>query len=203
MKIYLIRHGQSKANETRTIAGQNATPLTDIGKMQARTLGEKISEMRVTFDSVYSSDLQRASETTSIICNELGISEIAYDIRLREGDAGIFTGKCVDDFTSDEKALFDSLLVDIDSRIQGGESVNEQMIRTKEVFLEIVKKHPEDSIILIVGHGGTLYHILKNTLNILPERDEWFGNCKLNIIERSSHQCEWKLTMLDNIQVDA
>ncbi|MHA2077850.1 MAG: hypothetical protein ACW99X_09645, partial [Candidatus Thorarchaeota archaeon] len=67
---------------------------------------------------------------------------------------------------------------------------------------EIVENHPENSTILIVGHGGTLYHILKRTLDILPDMDEWFGNCMLNILERVSHLSAWRLTMLNNNKID-
>ena len=61
--------------------------------------------MGTEFNAVYSSDLARASETTAIICHELGIEEIFFDKRLREGNAGIFTGRCVYDLTTEENAL--------------------------------------------------------------------------------------------------
>ncbi|MHA2114933.1 MAG: histidine phosphatase family protein [Candidatus Thorarchaeota archaeon] len=201
MKIFIIRHGQSVDNVTRTISGPDA-PLSDLGRGQAKSIGQKLLEIGIEFDVVYSSTFQRAAETARIICNELRIEDIIFDKRLREGDAGILTGRRIGDLTKEEKAFFDSLLVNLDERIPGGESNNEQMIRTKEVFLEIVENHPENSTILIVGHGGTLYHILKRTLDILPDMDEWFGNCMLNILERVSHLSAWRLTMLNNNKID-
>jgi broad specificity phosphatase PhoE len=201
VKIFIIRHGQSVDNVTRTISGPDA-PLSDLGRGQAKSIGQKLLEIGIEFDVVYSSTFQRAAETARIICNELRIEDIIFDKRLREGDAGILTGRRIGDLTKEEKAFFDSLLVNLDERIPGGESNNEQMIRTKEVFLEIVENHPENSTILIVGHGGTLYHILKRTLDILPDMDEWFGNCMLNILERDSHLSAWRLTMLNNNKID-
>lgn len=197
MRIFIIRHGQSVDNITGTISGPD-NPLSELGREQAKSIGQKLLDIGVEFDVVYSSTFQRASETARIICNELGIEEIIFDERLREGDAGIFTGRRFDDLTKEERAFFDSTLVNLDTRIPGGESNNEQMIRTKEAFLEIVKNHQENSTILIVGHGGTLFHILKRTLEVLPDTDEWFGNCKLNIIERDSHNSAWRLTMFNN-----
>ncbi|MHA2160236.1 MAG: histidine phosphatase family protein, partial [Candidatus Thorarchaeota archaeon] len=147
---------------TRTISGPDA-PLSDLGRGQAKSIGQKLLEIGIEFDVVYSSTFQRAAETARIICNELRIEDIIFDKRLREGDAGIFTGRRIGDLTEEEKAYFDSMLVNLDERIPGGESNNEQMMRTKEVFIEIVENHPENSTILIVGHGGTLYHILKRT----------------------------------------
>ena len=202
MRIILVRHGQSEDNITRTIAGHRPTPLSSLGEVQAQILGKKFLELNLQFEAVYSSDLKRAVQTTEIICDELGISDIIYDRRLREGEAGNFTGKRFDELTDEEQATFHDLIVDLDSKAHDGESTNEQMERTREAFLEIVNNHPEDSTILLVGHGGTLYHILRNTLDILPEREEWFGNCKLNVIERQSPESDWRLTILDNIQLD-
>ncbi len=201
MKIFIIRHGQSVDNATGTISGPNV-PLSDLGREQAKSIGQKLLDMGTEFDAVYSSTFQRASETARIICNELGIEDIIFDKRLREGDAGIFTGRRFDDLTKEERAFFDSTMVNLDERIPGGESNNEQMMRTKEAFLEIVENHPEDSTILLVGHGGTLYHILKRTLDLLPETDEWFGNCMLNILERDSHNSAWNLTMFNNNKLE-
>lgn len=185
---------------SRTISGHSSTPLSDLGREQARTLGQILLDKGLKFDAVYSSDLRRASQTAMIICDTLGITGIIYDQRLREGDAGYFTGRCFDEFNDEERAIFENLIVDLDSKAHGGESRNEQMRRIRAAFLEIIDNHPEDSTILIVGHGGTLFHILRNTLNVLPDRDEWFGNCMLNIIERHSPGSDWKLTVLDNIQ---
>ena len=199
MKLYLVRHGQSENNVTRTISGHSATPLTELGRLQAENLGNTLLGMSSSIDFVYSSDLERASETTKLICKILGIEKIHYDARLREGNAGIFTGRCVDDLTLEEKKVFDNIIVDLDSRIPGGESTNEQYHRTREVFLEIVEAHTEESIILIVGHGGTLYHILNRELEVLPPKmDEWFGNCQLQILERTTSENPWKLTMFNN-----
>jgi probable phosphoglycerate mutase len=199
MKFYLVRHGQSEANVTKTIAGQSATPLTDLGRKQARALGLRLKEMKIKFDVVYSSDIPRASETASIICHELGITDIVHDIRLREGDAGVLTDRQTESLTKDERNFWDSMLIDHDKKPEGGESVNEQYRRTSDAFLEIVESHPEDSAILIIGHGGTLYHILIRTLELLPPKlDEWFGNCMLNIAERNSSDNSWTLTMFNN-----
>jgi probable phosphoglycerate mutase len=184
---------------TRTISGHSATPLTELGREQAETLGKRLKGMDTTIDFVYSSDLERAAETSAIMCSQLGIEEIHYDERLREGNAGIFTGRQVDTLTEEERAIFDNIIVDLDSRIPGGESANEQYHRTKQVFLEIIEKHLEESTILIVGHGGTLFHILYGTLELIPfKMDEWFGNCQLQVLERTSAHTLWRLIMFNN-----
>jgi probable phosphoglycerate mutase len=201
MKIIIVRHGQSVDNVTRTISGPD-TLLSDLGREQAKSLGKELLEKGMNFDAVYSSTYVRARETATIICNELKIDNIIFEERFREGNPGVFAGRRADSLTKDEKEFWDSLLVNIDLKPPGGESLTEQRLRHAEAFYEVVENHPENSTILIVGHGGTLYHILKNALNLLPEREEWFGNCKINIIERSSEKSDWKLTMLDSVQID-
>lgn len=72
-KIYVVRHGQSTWNEKRIWAGGNADiPLTDLGRLQAK---EACSTLRQhNFTHIYSSSLQRASETATIIAKELNIN---------------------------------------------------------------------------------------------------------------------------------
>ncbi|MBK5114066.1 MAG: histidine phosphatase family protein [Candidatus Heimdallarchaeota archaeon] len=200
MRFYLVRHGQSEANLHRIIAGHGEYPLTDLGKEQAKSLGQELLKKGIKFDAVYSSDILRASETANIICSEMGIKEIIFDKRLREGDAGVFEGRFGEKLTKEESEFLDSTMrIDKDVKIPDGESNLDMTIRIKEAFLEIIEKHPEDSTILIVGHGGTHYHILVRVLALLPEKiDEWFGSCKLNIIERESEKSAWKITMFNN-----
>ena len=78
-------------------------------------------------------------------------------------------------------------------RIPNGETTNEFKLRVKEIFDEIVSSGDGDSTILVIGHGGSLYHILKSTLNIMPQEREWFVNCAINEIIRSQKDNKWKL----------
>ena len=136
MKIFLIKHGQSEDNLHKKISGHSATPLTDLGRGQAKSLGQKFLEKMIKFDAVYSSDLKRASETATIICDEIGFKEIIFDKRLRESDAGIFTGRYSSSITKEERGLLDSTLVDLDKRVPGGETNNEMSVKRK-IFITI------------------------------------------------------------------
>ena len=205
MRFYLVRHGQSEANVLNLIAGHSNHPLTDSGKQQAKTLGKELLEKEIKFDRVYSSDIRRAAETARIICDEIVIEDIVYDKRLREGDAGLFTGRPRASLTKEEEEFLDSTMrVHMDIKVPDGESNRDMTLRIKEAFFEIVAAHPENSTILLVGHGGTLYHILVKILELLPpELDEWFGSCKLNVLERSSENDAWKVTMFNNRKLES
>ena len=202
MIIFLIRHGQSKAAVKKIISGQSDVALTKLGKVQAAALGQDLLESQIKFDVVYSSDLVRASQTAKIICEKLGIKEIIFDKRLREQDAGIFEGRKIALLTIEEKELIENTTVNLDLRIPDGETNREMTQRIKEAFEEIISNNREDSTILLVAHGGTLYHILVRILNLLPSKlEDWFGNCAKNIIERKSHIDKWCITTFNDQEI--
>lgn len=63
--LYVVRHGESHTNRDGIVSGHFDTPLTELGKQQAK--GAKKALQDVQFDEVYSSDLQRARDTAAII----------------------------------------------------------------------------------------------------------------------------------------
>ena len=64
MKLFMIRHGQTTANETVTYAGQTDAKLTELGKQQAAAIAPVLEG--IPFDKVYSSDLSRAYVTQQL-----------------------------------------------------------------------------------------------------------------------------------------
>ena len=65
-EIYFIRHGESESNATPGLAsGVNYdAPLTKLGHQQAKLLGERFKNEKMSFDKVFSSTLTRAVQTT-------------------------------------------------------------------------------------------------------------------------------------------
>ena len=199
MRLFLIRHGESEAGKNKIIAGQSDVSLSKLGEAQAASLGQEFLEGEIKFDVIYSSDIARASQTSAIICDILGISDIIFDKRLREQDTGVFTGRTVSSLSKEERESLDKTLTDLDLRISGGETNREMTLRIKEAFYKIITSNPEDFTILLVAHGGTLYHILVRVLELLPSRmEEWFGNCARNILERKSRGDSWCVSMFNN-----
>lgn len=90
--ILILRHGQSEWNSIRRWQGTADSPLTALGRAQARTTGRLLADLGLTFASVWSSDLRRSSETADIIAGVLGLGAPTLDPRLREAHAGEWQG---------------------------------------------------------------------------------------------------------------
>jgi probable phosphoglycerate mutase len=99
-EIWLVRHGQTSLSAERRLAGWGDVPLTAHGREQARALRRALQG--IEFDSVWSSDLQRAVET-----GRLAWGEPRQDPRLRELDFGALEGRRYTDLEPDLKAAMD------------------------------------------------------------------------------------------------
>lgn len=87
-RILLLRHGQSEWNALGRWQGHADPPLTALGRAQALAASRSLG----TLDAVVASDLQRARDTAGIVADQLGVGPVAIDSRLRERDAGEWTG---------------------------------------------------------------------------------------------------------------
>jgi broad specificity phosphatase PhoE len=86
----LIRHG-SCAHVGRSLAGrQRGVHLDEEGRRQALELAERLVDARL--DALYSSPLERATETAAPIAERLGL-EVQISDALVEVDVGEWTGK--------------------------------------------------------------------------------------------------------------
>jgi broad specificity phosphatase PhoE len=92
-EVFIARHGQNEDNVNGVLNGHRDLPLTDLGRLQARELAEGMQAIGLTFDTIYSSPLDRAVETARIVCGVLGIkSESEVIPELIERDFGVMTG---------------------------------------------------------------------------------------------------------------
>ena len=90
MLLFLIRHGQTTANETGTYSGQTDVMLTELGKAQAEAIRPVLAQYK--FDRVYSSDLTRAIDTQKLAIPE---AQGICSPLLREMDVGSLAGQSI------------------------------------------------------------------------------------------------------------
>jgi alpha-ribazole phosphatase len=162
MNLLLVRHGQTDWNLAQRFQGQSDIPLNETGRKQAQALADRLSAE--PFDAVYSSDLQRATETARIICR----SGFQPDNRLREVNFGGWEGLTYDTI----KEKFPDALEAWENNIfknapPNGETLEGLSARVQSMLDELRAKH-QDQTVLIVAHGGVLQTLICLALNLPP-----------------------------------
>ena len=87
--IYIVRHGQTQLNRKSVLQGRSDHPLNDVGREQAKSVGDAFRDAGIVFDKVYSSPLGRAVETAELIA---GDAPIDVEEALIEMDYGPYEG---------------------------------------------------------------------------------------------------------------
>jgi probable phosphoglycerate mutase len=103
--LYFIRHGESEANVRHVFAGQrDDSPLTDVGKQQARDAAEVIGKSTITFNHICASPLLRTRQTAEIIAAGINfpLAKITYEARIAEYDMGALTSTPLHSISSQE-----------------------------------------------------------------------------------------------------
>jgi broad specificity phosphatase PhoE len=149
---FFVRHGQTDWNVQGKIQGHTDIPLNDTGRQQAAQLKKMLEDTH--FSACFSSDLQRASETASIVVEDRPI-EIVKETRLRERHYGDFQGKSSKEYEA--------------STVEQRVSLEQKEDLRKRIEAFLVDKsqqieHPGN--VLIVTHGGFISSVLAIILNI-------------------------------------
>jgi uncharacterized phosphatase len=88
--VVIVRHGQSEWNAVHRWQGTADPPLTALGRDQARAQAAALRGP--DWVGPWTSPLQRATETATILAGELGLGPVRIDHRLREAHAGEWEG---------------------------------------------------------------------------------------------------------------
>ena len=171
--LVLVRHGQSEWNKLNLFTGWKDPNLTQQGISEASQAGEKLNDMSIKFDLMYTSVLQRAQLTGTIILEKLDQLNIPIEknVNLNERDYGDLTGMNKDQ----ARAEFGEEQVHIwrrsyDVPPPGGESLKNTYDRVVPYFKEKVLAQLESGKnILIAAHGNSLRSLVKYIENISEE----------------------------------
>ena len=163
--IILARHGETDWNSQGKLQGKSNIPLNKEGEEQAKKLAKRLKEFPIT--KMYSSELTRAVNTAKTISNTLNLS-IEIHKGLNERDYGEFEGMTWDEIRSivskDNEIIPNFFRLDP----KKGESYRVFHKRIVKHFLEIAKKHPSQTI-LLVCHGAVINALLRHINNIKDE----------------------------------
>ena len=185
-QVYLVRHGETLWNREQRLQGQLDSPLTENGILQAEELARYLDHH--FFDTIFSSDLERAAHTARIIAShKQGDHRIIMDERIRERHFGNFQGltwkEVTERFPNDAAKEVAGNPMNV---IPGGESKHQLLLRVKVFFEELVKLH-EGKKILVISHGGVVNVWTRQVLKIpfdVPRRF-YLGNSSISIFNHS------------------
>lgn len=145
-RVLVVRHGQSVWNADGRWQGHADPPLSALGAQQARAAADALG----TLDAVVASDLVRALDTATIIAAALGIGPVDVDPRLRESDAGEWTG-----LTRHEiEAAFPGWLAE-GRRPPSFEHWEHVAERAAHALRDLAARHPGGDV-LVVSHSGVI-----------------------------------------------
>lgn len=166
--IYLIRHGQSEANERGAFLGHHDLNLTQIGRKQASVTADFLCSQGQHPNVIYSSDLIRAYETARCTAERFNMP-IIKDKNLREIYAGYWENHLFTDIEVKFTESYNTWKTNIGlARCDGGESVEELQLRIVSAVTQIAQKH-KNSTVFIFTHATPIRvfaaHCLKKTLD--------------------------------------
>ena len=143
--------------------GRTDLPLTEKGRLQARTLAAWVRRLGLAFDVTYASPLRRAWETAEILSDGGGVPAPVAEPLLAEIHAGALEGVTFTDIAERFPTYMARGVGGIgDFEEFGGESYDDVQARAVELLrrLQATHRDPEGRV-LCVGHGGLNFQLLK------------------------------------------
>lgn len=180
MKFIFVRHGKTHFNEINLTQGWCDSPLSKLGVKQVENMSLQLKDYSI--NKAYTSPLGRAVETSEIILRSHSIAPI-YDKRLKEVNFGILEG--INTLFVKELRIYAPNWMDtleMDYRPYEGEDLRDVINKHIESINDIIASSKEDDTVLIVGHGCSLYGLVK-TLMPHDERLRFPDNATAIIVD--------------------
>ncbi|MCA1669081.1 MAG: histidine phosphatase family protein [Thermomicrobia bacterium] len=186
--LTLVRHGQTTGNVRKLLSGVSDDPLTGLGRRQAAAMGTALSALILDgtlppVHALYVSPLQRARHTAAALAKPLGLTPVLRD-DLMEINFGEMEGLTEEEAVArypDAKVAFAKDIFMMEYAFPGGETRRGFHQRAKEVFADIIARHPGEHLI-VVAHGGILGVALAHymTGNTARWSDYALANCSIS-----------------------
>ena len=184
LRLIFVRHGLSSFNKEGRIQGRNdLSKLTKEGQLQAEAAGKTISSIPI--DAIYSSPLQRASETTKIIIEQHQRDlQAIYTDELLEVDLGPWSGLTKNEIKNDfpqELSVWQKEPKELTINKDDGTKFQpiKELLYQAEHFLKYLFNTYSGSnkTILIVAHNAILRCLI---LKLINEPSKGFRRLKLD-----------------------
>lgn len=169
--LVLVRHGQSIWNLENRFTGETDIPLTEKGREEAIAAGKKLKP--IPFSHGFTSLLQRAIDTMSLILLETGHSDlpVTRDKALNERNYGQLQGLNKAEVArqyGDEQVVVWRRSFSV--RPPGGESLEDTAARVIPYYQGAIEPLLlEGKDILVVAHGNSLRALMMRLEGISPD----------------------------------
>jgi broad specificity phosphatase PhoE len=182
IRIILVRHGETEWNIQQRYQGHTDIELNQTGINQAKKLARELNSEKI--DAIYSSDLNRAVQTATIIAD--GRKLPIHKLRdLRECSFGIWEGKTFKEMEEKFPEEVARIKGDPVKQIRsGGESRDQLCIRVEKAVQQIIDKHPNQTV-LIVAHGGALAVTMEYITGegLIARSKYWLENAGYHVVK--------------------
>jgi len=171
--LVLVRHGQSEWNLKNLFTGWENPGLTDKGVEEAHAAGRNLKALGLEFDMAFTSVLDRAQRTLTIMLEELDQTDLptTRDQALNERDYGDLTGLNKDDARKkwgEEQVHIWRRSYDISP--PGGESLRDTLARSLPYYMKAIQPHVLDGkTIIVAAHGNSLRALVMALEGLSPE----------------------------------
>ena len=182
MRLYLVRHGESVANEMKVYAGQTDVALTENGRNQALQIQPVLAQIH--FDKVYSSDLIRAIETQRLAIP--GVEGERTPL-LREFAVGTLEGM---QFSEVRERFDPSVSSTRDYTPYGGENAEMVCNRLRDFLSKLETEKCEN--VAAFAHNGIMISMMEVVLGFgFDQSAVKSGNCAIHVFEYDG--IKWRL----------
>ena len=166
ISLILVRHGQSEWNEKNLFTGWENPGLTEKGANEAKNAGMLINNLNIKFDHLFTSVLDRAKLTGTIILENINqkdmdiIENKALNERFYGDLQGLNKDECRQKWGAEQVQIWRR---SYDVGPPGGESLKETGERVLPYYLsEIYPLILDGKNVLVAAHGNSLRSLIKH-----------------------------------------
>lgn len=166
LAVFLARHGETEWNRVGRWQGTTDIPLSEVGRVQARALGERLRGRGIV--EIHTSDLTRARETAEIVSVALGITRVSIDPRLRERGFGCFEGLTREECAARHPDAWQRYLADRRATPPDAEPQAEVVSRVVAALTAAAQSANRTGPLLVISHGGAIRSFIHATTGNAP-----------------------------------